>query len=642
MRRIRELIIRIVNYLKAGDTQQACLLLSQILPTLEQLMQSLSETEQMEWMHIFESLMGNMEQQNWEGLAGVLQEGLLRKIDILCILCDDDEDVGAFVSRYEDIDCTNGIIFVFGLGNGMYIQELAKVCKEKAMLVIYEPIQEISQFISRAVDLGQFLDENRCMLFCDGIEVDEEHNIYAIQNFEEMLERMVGYSNRSQLYQAVLPQYKEICGVLYDQYCEQLQYRLLQVEMIALNNKTYGNLAIRNSYKMLSFLPDSCSCYSMKNIFSEDMPAVVVSAGPSLEKNIDLVEGIRDKALIVCVDSAVPYMMKRNILPHVIVTIDPRKYASYFEDERLQGITIVGGSDANADIIELVQPKKFVIAHSEDPYIQHMYEKVGKPLEYVEPGGCVSIFAFNFCKYIGIQRVIMIGLDLAFSGEKMYAGQDSASMEEMGYIKAAGNVEELVYTRSDYYHYKLWFEKYIRNHPDCQLINATEGGVVIKGCETDSLEHVISQYMLEEYELQGILDGVDFAFSEGEKEELRKQIEKKKIVFSELTRKLYRGKILAEKAMDMTIKTGNNNSSQFDKLNAEMQEILEYCDTSDEMFQVRRKMETLQNDLDTMVQVYADEGYGSTLREQYQKMKDFFGCMSKAAKAIEELYENGV
>ena len=58
------------------------------------------------------------------------------------------------------------------------------------------------------------------------------------------------------------------------------------------------------------------------DILPTDIPAIVVSAGPSLNKNIVELRKAKNKAFIVAVDTAVKPLVKAGIIPDLYVVVD--------------------------------------------------------------------------------------------------------------------------------------------------------------------------------------------------------------------------------------------------------------------------------------------------------------------------------
>lgn len=641
MEKIREAILVIIEKLRHGSVEDAYHVLSHTIPALGGMIEQLDCDEQSKWINYLEQVMTAMQKQDVEMLIAYIEQYILVGIDEIILLTGNVSDAKEFVKPYQDIQAEGGVFFVYGLGNGMYVRELEKIADEKGMtIIVFEPMEYVIFSHYQKLLVEQFFsDHNECILVADGLCTNEDKGIYALNQFADLLNQIIQYSNRKKLFQVVMPGYQLVCGKDYKIYSELLQFRLTQIEMTVNNNACYGKLAIRNARHILDYLPTSCSIYSMKNQFCQEISAVVVSAGPSLEKNGKLLKRAKNKALIVCVDSAISYLLELNILPDVIVTMDPRKPIELFDNSKIKGIPMIIATDANANIIEKVCPEKLIIAHSQDPYICHAFENVGKPIENIETGGSVSIFAVNMCKYIGIRNVIMIGQDLAFSQKKMYAGKDALNINEDNYIEVDGFDGKKVYTTPDYNHYRIWYEKYIREHGADFLVNATEGGALIRGCTTMDFDSAINMYMDNEYDIKTALYLVPNAFEPDEQNVLRKQIAAKDEIFEKLLKSFEQGKKLAEQGIRLSMQGSGNHLNQYNKINVQMSKILENCDKCDEMYQVRWGVETQRNEIDLLADVYSKNKYGTTVREQYQKMKDFFDCMLKSAKMIKELYE---
>ena len=196
-----------------------------------------------------------------------------------------------------------------------------------------------------------------------------------------------------------------------------------------------------------------------------------------------------------------------------------------------------------------------------------------------------------------------------------------------------------MYTTPDYNHYRIWYEKYIRQHRADFLVNATEGGALIKGCPTMDFDRAIDLYMGDEYDIKAVLRLIPNAFETDEQDLLRKQIFAKEQIFENLLKSFEQGKRLAEKGIRLSMQGSGNHLNQYNKINLQMNEILEKCDRCDEMYQVRWGVETQRKDMNLLVDVYSENKYGNTVREQYQKMKDFFDCMLKSAQMLKGLYE---
>ena len=60
----------------------------------------------------------------------------------------------------------------------------------------------------------------------------------------------------------------------------------------------------------------------LKNIFPQ-VPVILVSAGPSLDKNIGFIKSARNQIIVITVATALKPLLKNNIAPDFVIAIDP-------------------------------------------------------------------------------------------------------------------------------------------------------------------------------------------------------------------------------------------------------------------------------------------------------------------------------
>jgi hypothetical protein len=139
----------------------------------------------------------------------------------------------------------------------------------------------------------------------------------------------------------------------------------------------------------------------------------------------------------------------------------------------------------------------------------------------IPPGGSVANTAFNLCRMMGADPLILIGQDLAYTGGRAYArGTAFEQMQadvrdgvahfdnldckrglcaEAGFspLEAARAIPiegwggGMVYTTSDFNYFRTSYEAAAREAADVRLINATEGGARIAGFEERRLLDVL-------------------------------------------------------------------------------------------------------------------------------------------------------
>ena len=129
-------------------------------------------------------------------------------------------------------------------------------------------------------------------------------------------------------------------------------------------------------------------------------------------------------------------------------------------------------------------------------------------------GGSVATNAFSLLYKIGLKTIILVGQDLALTGNRSHAnGTFEETMPEIDISDCKwveGNYEEKVPTRTDFYQFLTWYENTIKECreyvTDLRVINATEGGAKIEGTEIMTLKDAIAETCTTEVDIEACLD----------------------------------------------------------------------------------------------------------------------------------------
>ena len=161
------------------------------------------------------------------------------------------------------------------------------------------------------------------------------------------------------------------------------------------------------------------------------MPAIIVSAGPSLNKNIEELKKAKNKAFIIAVDTAMKPLLRNGIIPDMYAIIDGTKPLELVAVEESRNIPLLSEVRAAHAVMDYHKGKKFFFREF-TPYFDRMYEMNHKEWAAMDVGGSVATAAFSLACYLGLGTVIMVGQDLALTGNKTHAdGTFKEKMEEL-------------------------------------------------------------------------------------------------------------------------------------------------------------------------------------------------------------------
>lgn len=545
-----------------------------------------------------------------------------------------DAEAEKFAKQYGDME-KESVLVVFGYGNGIFPKAIMQAIGSHTKVVFYEPEGAVLQCISNpGKEIGQVLGSNGYMVTPDKIR--EEKHYYSMSEFPKLLEELISYSNQKKVRYITLPKYREIFPEQYKHFEEQIVYRIRRLQSNTATAKAMGHNAVVNNIKNLRYIPESYCADSFLGIFPKDMAAIVVSAGPSLEKNVHVLRQAKGCALIVCVDSAVKYLLRENMIPDLLVTVDPLKPLELFDDERIDGIPVVISSDMNSKVLERLPHSKVIFASTENDYIQSLYEDSNHGIERLESGGSVATLAFSLCRYWGFSCVILVGQDLALTDSQMYAGRgklpDEFNRELLEVEDIYGNT---IHTVRDYYYYLKWFEQAVAAHPEVRVIDATEGGAKIAGTEIMTLQDALAEYRGEEFDFGTCLENVSPAFSDDKREFVEKRIQKSKQILNKLLRQLETGITLCQKGMQF-VKQGVGNPQTYQQIDREIQKICEFYDQLDEGFLIQREIDAVN--LERFMELFDGERENSR-KEQYENLEKYFEIVKEAATVVRDIWE---
>ncbi|EFC92011.1 protein of unknown function DUF115 [Dethiosulfovibrio peptidovorans DSM 11002] len=248
------------------------------------------------------------------------------------------------------------------------------------------------------------------------------------------------------------------------------------------------------------------SMKSLKDAFG-GRPFICVAAGPSLEKNVDLIKGMENKCVIVACDTVLLPLLRRGIVPHVVTTIE-RPYLSY----KIWCQRVLDEyPDECHNIVLLSQSVSYPMTAGRWPGPVVVIGKKGVPVDewYVGAllhrdrlysGLSVAHMALTLAIYSEASSVALIGQDLAYapSGETHVGGAVGQAIESIEKSKARLTVPAsmggTVETHDLWLTFIQIFERIIAATQK-KVYDCTEGGALIKGTEVISLVEYLEEHV---------------------------------------------------------------------------------------------------------------------------------------------------
>ena len=242
------------------------------------------------------------------------------------------------------------------------------------------------------------------------------------------------------------------------------------------------------------------------------------------------------KANIIATDTAMKPLLNAGIVPNFFVVVDGLKPGVLFQHKDISKVPMVTMTAIATEPMKIHKGKKFFYASDsaiEEEIMQKAYAKDQKTVKipWLASGGSVANSAFSLGIYMGSQTIILVGQDLAMTGNKTHA--DGTFKEKMETIDVnSGQYFEIesidggkVLTRLDFKMYLDWFEDQIKEKSNIRVIDATEGGAKIHGSEVMTLKEAIEKCCKKKYSVKYRVSRLQQMLSDVGKEELLKVFE---------------------------------------------------------------------------------------------------------------------
>lgn len=393
-------------------------------------------------------------------------------------------------------------IVIIGISNGAHIKKIMNNVPKTATILIYEPSYEIFRRAIEEVDLS--------FLFQEDIPVGIL--IPPINGFERWryFSLFISYDNIISLKIFLSGNYHKLFREEVDEFVQALKKYVETIQVSWETQIRYTNVNAANIFHNLHYLYEGYSVADLKGILPSDVPVIVVSAGPSLNKNIKDLKAAVGKACIIATDTAMKPLLNEGIIPDLFIIVDGLKPVELFQHPKISKTGMVTMTAVSRGPMDMHKGKKYFY-NGDCQYEGELVREIGAinerniRLPDLPTGGSVANNAYSLGEYMGARTIILVGQDLALTGNKAHV--DGAFANEECYIdlesEAFSEVDAVgggkVITRNDLKFYLEWFEITIKSWRHIVTIDATEGGALIHGAKNMTLKRAIKKYCTKKY-----------------------------------------------------------------------------------------------------------------------------------------------
>jgi len=306
------------------------------------------------------------------------------------------------------------LVIVSGLGLGYHVELLKKNFRDKKFLV-FEFSNEVIALCKR--------HNPECLKDIELVNSIGELNLFFDNINIAHLTGVSVYVHR--------PSY-QLNPDFYDEMIETTKLNISSRVSDLLTRFEFEEKWIENIFKNIGWLSKVPSVSILFNRF-KGYPGVIVSAGPSLRESLDLLEKIKDRAIILCVDTAFKVLHKYGIEPHFVMTLDSQKYSfKHFTGVKSKSTILISDVVGCPSILRYYSGRKIISTTAKyykdkegsnvretTPIMDWIERNIGT-IGDVQSGGSVATSAFDLLLNMGCDPIILIGQDLAYTGREIH------------------------------------------------------------------------------------------------------------------------------------------------------------------------------------------------------------------------------
>jgi len=415
---------------------------------------------------------------------------------------------GALKQAQQQQDRENGWVpmcyIVDGFGLGYHVKALYDRLQGDAFIVVSEPNTALLRTALEHIDYAQMLAGNRVIII-NHAERDEIFKKLQAHSHKMMMGMVF-----TQPLQRIENDFHVVVHKLVSEYAAFLRTTLITM---------LGN-SVRTCRNLLHNLPTYVATESidiLRNRFA-GYPAVVVSAGPSLGRNIAILKDIRERVVVIAVQTTLKPLLGAGIVPDFVTSLDyhevSRRFFEGLQEKDLKSVHLVAEPKAHWHVIDYYRERGVVSLLGND-FARLILR--GKEYEHdnLPAGSTVAHLAFYLAQYMGANPIIFVGQDLAFTDNVYYSPGTALhnvwkpelnrfctiEMKEWERIvRNRGILREVkdihgrkIYTDEQMFTYLQQFEKDFAESA-AEVIDASEGGARKQFCQTMTLAQAARQY----------------------------------------------------------------------------------------------------------------------------------------------------
>ncbi|XOV76723.1 MAG: motility associated factor glycosyltransferase family protein [Phycisphaerales bacterium] len=408
-----------------------------------------------------------------------------------------------------DIEDHGGIV-VLGFALGYHARAIAERIGKHGVVIVYEPDLALLRAVLERVDHSDWIRETATCFLCD------ENASGEMSALTKGLEAPLSIGIELVEHAPSRARLGDRAAVFGSTFAEVVNAMRTQV----ITTLMQSDVTLRNVLMNAEHYVTRPGIADLKDA-AKGRAAVVVSAGPSLERNLHLLadQEFRSRAVVIAVQTVLRPMLSAGVRPDFVTALDYHEISTRFYEgltrDDLEGITLVAEPKVNPAVLDAFPGDIRLVT---DEVLEQVFGPTRTADDALTPGATVAHLAYYLARHLGCDPAILIGQDLGFTDGQYYAS--GAAIHDVwapelnafrtiemfeweriarGKTKLIERTDHLgrpIYTDQQMATYLAQFEREFSADVDAgrTIIDATEGGVAKRGTTASTLAEALEQH----------------------------------------------------------------------------------------------------------------------------------------------------
>ncbi len=418
----------------------------------------------------------------------------------------------------ESVDLVeNAVVVVMGFGMGYHVQALAERIGKAGAIIVYEPDIAMMRAVLERVDHSRWMQNSNIVWMVNA--GDRGTLAGKLKGAESILAHGVKFLEH--------PASRDRLGQRAIEFSRMLSGYMDSARTILMTNLVRASETVRNMVLNLDHYLTGDGIADLENA-AVGSPAVVVSAGPSLRRNMHLLSqpGVRDRVVIIAVQTVLKPLLQAGIKPHFVTALDYHEISKRFyeglREEDVRGVTLVAEPKVHPAVLDAFPG---TIRCSGAKLLDDLLGDQARDMGSLPDGTTVAHLSVYLARHLGCDPIALIGQDLGFT-DGLYYGPGTAiddvwapelnpfnTIEMMQWQRIVRHRKHLqkvedvngrsMYSDAQMLAYLQQFERDFSAYKaqGIRVIDASEGGAVKQHVEVIPLNRVLDEFAVKSHTL---------------------------------------------------------------------------------------------------------------------------------------------